>query len=212
MIELDDARPAAASRADVVAAAFDHSPLGMCVTQADVVVLCNRELGRMLGCEPLQIIGATLAALHPSAGEFERLGQLAHEHLRRTGTYADECILRRGCGALFWCQVVVRAVDRVHPRMQAVWTFHDLSARRPLVGHLTGREREVAARLVAGGTAKQIAQLIGISPRTVEGYRGRLMKKLGVSNQGQLVARLMGGASPVREPGAACQPGQPPSR
>lgn len=55
---------------------------------------------------------------------------------------------------------------------------------------LTQRESDIAHRLVAGGTSKEIGRDVGISPRTVEGYRARLMRKLGVANQRQLVARL----------------------
>lgn len=56
---------------------------------------------------------------------------------------------------------------------------------------LTTREREIARHLIAGGTSKEIARSIGISPRTVEGHRGRLMRKLGVANQRLLIARLV---------------------
>jgi PAS domain S-box-containing protein len=187
VIDLDDAR---------LATAFEHSPLGMCVTEGEVIVLGNRELAWMMGCEPEQLAGATLSQFHPSPQEYQRIEQAAQAELRGSGCHAGERILRRRDGGLFWCQVVVRAVDRGDPRRQAVWSFYDLSALRPVVRHLTGREREIAARLVTGGTSKQIAQLVGISPRTVEGYRGRLMKKLGASNQGQLVARLAGVLAP----------------
>jgi DNA-binding CsgD family transcriptional regulator len=56
---------------------------------------------------------------------------------------------------------------------------------------LTVREREIARQLVAGGTSKEIGRDVGISPRTVEGHRARLMRKLGVANQRQLIARLV---------------------
>ena len=54
------------------------------------------------------------------------------------------------------------------------------------------REREIARQLMTGSTSKQIARVLGISPRTVEAHRARLMKKLGASNHGELVARLIG--------------------
>jgi FixJ family two-component response regulator/PAS domain-containing protein len=53
---------------------------------------------------------------------------------------------------------------------------------------LTGREFEIAQGLVAGGTNKTIGQGLGISPRTVESHRGRLMERLGVKNLAELVA------------------------
>jgi DNA-binding CsgD family transcriptional regulator len=59
---------------------------------------------------------------------------------------------------------------------------------------LTLREREVAQQLATGATSKQIARKLGISPRTVEAHRARLMKKFEATTNGELVARLVGGA------------------
>jgi DNA-binding NarL/FixJ family response regulator len=59
------------------------------------------------------------------------------------------------------------------------------AAAKPIVngpgpGVLTEREREIA-RLVAGGLiSKEIAERLGLSPRTVEKERGDIMAKIGV--------------------------------
>lgn len=52
---------------------------------------------------------------------------------------------------------------------------------------LTGREREVLGLLVRGRRTKEIAAELGISAKTVETYRGRLMLKLGIDNLAGLV-------------------------
>jgi RNA polymerase sigma factor (sigma-70 family) len=52
---------------------------------------------------------------------------------------------------------------------------------------LTEREREVLAQAVKGLHAKEIAAVLGISPRTVEVHRTRIMEKLGVRNIAELV-------------------------
>ena len=52
---------------------------------------------------------------------------------------------------------------------------------------LTLREREVMEQAVAGLHAKEIAATLGISPRTVEVHKTRLMAKLGVRNVAELV-------------------------
>ncbi len=57
---------------------------------------------------------------------------------------------------------------------------------------LTPRERDIAAQLVEGKTSKQIGKQLDISPRTVEIYRARLMKKYAASTSLELVQRLMG--------------------
>ena len=47
---------------------------------------------------------------------------------------------------------------------------------------LTGREKQVMDLVAAGFAVKQIAERLGISPRTVEVYKGRLMQKLHARN------------------------------
>ncbi len=52
---------------------------------------------------------------------------------------------------------------------------------------LTRRELEVLSLLVKGNTNRQIAELLGISIRTVETHRANLMDKLGASSRVDLV-------------------------
>lgn len=52
---------------------------------------------------------------------------------------------------------------------------------------LTPREREVMSLLVAGQTSKEVASDMGISVRTVEGHRRRVLSKLNVTSAAQLV-------------------------
>jgi DNA-binding NarL/FixJ family response regulator len=52
---------------------------------------------------------------------------------------------------------------------------------------LSEREREVLRLLAEGLRTKEIAVALGISPKTVETYRSRLMQKLGIDNVSGLV-------------------------
>jgi DNA-binding NarL/FixJ family response regulator len=52
---------------------------------------------------------------------------------------------------------------------------------------LSARERQVLQLVVEGKSSAQIAQQIHLSPKTVETYRSRLMKKLGVADIPALV-------------------------
>lgn len=52
---------------------------------------------------------------------------------------------------------------------------------------LTPREREVLEQAAKGLHAKEIAAALGISPRTVEVHKTRIMEKLGVRNVAELV-------------------------
>jgi len=54
-------------------------------------------------------------------------------------------------------------------------------------GTLSERERDVLRLLAAGQRTKEIAELLGISAKTVETYRSRLMLKLGIDNLPGLV-------------------------
>ena len=53
---------------------------------------------------------------------------------------------------------------------------------------LTSREIEILSYMAKGFSSKQIAQQIGVSPRTVETHRVNIMKKLGTSNGAETVA------------------------
>lgn len=52
---------------------------------------------------------------------------------------------------------------------------------------LSEREREVLRDVARGHTNQQIADRVGISVKTVESYRSRLMKKLGLKDRADLV-------------------------
>ena len=58
---------------------------------------------------------------------------------------------------------------------------------REKLGRLTAREREVLEQAAQGLHAKEIAAALGISPRTVEVHKTRIMEKLGVRNVAELV-------------------------
>jgi two-component system, NarL family, response regulator NreC len=56
---------------------------------------------------------------------------------------------------------------------------------------LTDREREVFQMAAEGKTAAEIAKILSISPRTAELHRGRMMNKLGLRSQTDLVRYAM---------------------
>jgi FixJ family two-component response regulator len=56
---------------------------------------------------------------------------------------------------------------------------------------LTGREREVLDLIVAGRLNKQIADALGISIKTVEVHRARVMEKMGVASLAELVQQVL---------------------
>jgi PAS domain S-box-containing protein len=177
--------------------AFELAPVGMVLSRNRTIVDCNQHLCEMFGASRRQLIGQTFQLLYPSADEYERTGQRIIPILNAKGVYADDRVMKRVDGRFkgetFWCHVTGRAMNREAPHEAGIWTFEDLSARRPVTAELTAREREVAAQLMLGLTSKEIGKVLAISHRTVEIYRAKLMRKYKSSTTADLVHKLMAG-------------------
>ena len=174
--------------------AFDMAPVGLVLSRNRTMVDCNRHVCEMFGASREVLIGQSFQILYPSADEYERLGAHMEPILNAKGHYADNRIMKRANGEVFWCHVSGRALNRADPHASGIWSFEDLSAQRPVRAELTGREREVAARLLEGLTSKEIGRTLEISHRTVEIYRARLMRKYNASTAADLVQKLLVGS------------------
>ena len=173
--------------------AFDMAPVGLVLSRNRTMVVCNRHVCEMFGASREVLIGQSFQILYPSADEYERLGAHMEPILNAKGHYADNRIMKRANGEVFWCHVSGRALNRDAPHESGIWSFEDLSSQRPVKAELTGREREVAARLLEGLTSKEIGRALEISHRTVEIYRARLMRKYNASTAADLVHKLLAG-------------------
>ena len=171
--------------------AFEMAPVGLVLSRHRAMVDCNRHVCEMFGASREVLVGQSFQVLYPSAQEYERLGAHMAPILNTKGYYSDNRIMKRANGELFWCHVTGRALERDNPHAAGIWSFEDLSAQRPVKADLTGREREVAARLLEGLTSKEIGKALNISHRTVEIYRARLMRKYGASTAADLVHKLV---------------------
>ena len=52
---------------------------------------------------------------------------------------------------------------------------------------LTERQQEVLALLVKGNTMREVAAIMKITPRTVAFHKYRIMEKLGISSNAELI-------------------------
>jgi PAS domain S-box-containing protein len=172
--------------------AFHLAPVGLVLSRERIIDDCNGQVCAIFGAERDALIGKSFEVLYPSTAEFERIGERIAALMQAQGSYADDRIMRRANGDLFWCHVTGRSLDLSAPHAAGVWTFEDLSATRRVAIELTPREREIAAQLVTGKTSKQIGRALTISPRTVEIYRARLMRKYESGNATELLQRLLG--------------------
>ena len=179
--------------------AFDLAPIGLVLSRHRQIVDCNQQLLTMFNAERDALVGHSFELLYPTHDEFERTGARITASLDVRGWYADERVMRRvggpargqAKGELFWCHVSGRALDPDEPHAAGIWSFEDLSSRRRVGVELTPREREIAASLIEGLTSKLIGKRLGISPRTVDVYRARLMKKHLAGTTAELVQKLL---------------------
>ena len=88
--------------------------------------------------------------------------------------------------------VVARVRDAMH-------AFERLGGEGGLLGtdfpgneRLTAREREVLGRIAEGASNKEAGRALGISPRTIEVHRARIMEKLGAKNAADLMRIVLG--------------------
>ncbi len=177
--------------------AFDLAPVGLVLSRNRSMMDCNQHVCEMFGATREQLAGQSFMILYPSVDEYERIGARMLPILNAKGVYSDDRIMKRvdgrSKGETFWCHVTGRALNRSAPHEAGIWTFEDLSERRPVTAELTAREREVAAHLMDGMTSKEIGRALSISHRTVEIYRARLMRKYKAATTAELVHRLLAG-------------------
>lgn len=171
---------------------FQQAPVGMCISQHRIIHGCNDALARMFGYQKEDLVGKSFLVLYPTPDEFERTGARIVPIMNARGHYSDERIMKRANRELFWCHVSGRSLVHNDPHAAGIWTFDDLSEKRPVTAELTPREREISALLVEGKTSKLIARQVGLSPRTVEMHRAKLMRKFSAATSSELVHRLLG--------------------
>lgn len=82
----------------------------------------------------------------------------------------------------------VEAIEAAFQREdERLSTGREETRRSQAVAALSARERSVAALLVLGIHNREVGKKLGISPRTVEVHKARIMNKLGVRNIAELI-------------------------
>jgi DNA-binding NarL/FixJ family response regulator len=109
------------------------------------------------------------------------------EHIYRAieagacGFLLKESAGREVAGAVRAVQAGVRYLSRRIPATAVDDYIGKRNATSPLES-LSEREREILQLVVEGGSSAQIAQMLSLSPKTVETYRSRLMQKLEIGD------------------------------
>ena len=117
-------------------------------------------------------------------------GPAAGDHDDRARRRA-EAVMAMKLGAVdfvekpFAAATLVRSIrDALATCRPASTATHEIDGR---LARLTGRERDVLEQLVVGRSNKEIALALGISPRTVEIHRARVMEKMQAQSLSHLV-------------------------
>jgi DNA-binding NarL/FixJ family response regulator len=150
------------------------------------VVLINASMPGMRNFDVVRAMrrkgmraGIVVIARHSTPeDEFLALESGADGYLSRTA----------GSGELLDALRSVRARRRsTHPAGRTLDGSADGSDGLRLLERLSRREHEVLRLVVEGKPSAEIARMLHLSPKTVETYRSRLMRKLGVSGLPALV-------------------------
>ena len=78
-------------------------------------------------------------------------------------------------GKVFITEKIAKELENVH------------HARRDPIRKLSARQREVLQLIAEGKSAKEVAEILCISPRTVEFHKYKIMEELGMSSSAELV-------------------------
>lgn len=171
--------------------AFQNAPIGIVISEQRVIRACNREFARMFGYDPSALEGQSFRILYSSDSDFERVRDVGLNDLRSGRPFSAERLMQRKDGALFWCRVRATTLQPENPLAETVLSFAELDFPGTGVS-MSQRERQVIVGLSSGKTSKEIARALGLSPRTVDDVRTRLLRKFNVNNTIELLTRVVG--------------------
>lgn len=141
----------------------------------------------MLGYTKNDLIGRSFRMLYATDEEFDRICDIGLKSLMDTGSYFDERVLQHHDGFGVWVHFRARALNPGDPRQRSVLSYSPIDRPTPRRS-LSARERDVIAHMSEGLTSKEIAQSLGLSPRTIEDVRSRLARRFGVRRSKDVLA------------------------
>jgi PAS domain S-box-containing protein len=179
-------RPAAPSLAQFTLA---EMPVPMVYATFRIIRDCNAEFAALFGFRREDLVDQSFSRLYPKLADFVRIGDMWRSHLTGETVYYDERIMVGAEGRRFWCRVHGRSRNQTDPFAEALYCFEPMS--RPVTTAtmtLTDRQRQVLTLVAQGKTNAAIAEEIGLSQRTIESHRLRLMRATGVRNSAELIS------------------------
>ena len=164
-------------------------PVPMVYATYRIIRDCNVEFAHTFGYERDELIDQSFSKLYPKLRDFVRTGEMWRSNFAGGRIYYDERLMRRRDGASFWCRVRGRSGNQTDPFAEALYCFEPMNrSAAENTGLLSDRQKQVLTLVSQGKTNAQIAQEIGLSKRTIEAHRARLMRAYSLRNAAELIA------------------------
>ncbi len=171
--------------------AFRESPAPQIITQNRTILRCNKAFATLFGYQVQDLEGELILKLYPSSADYYQIGERCLRALSTMTTYEDERFMQHSDRQIFWARARGVTLTPEEPFSLMIWSFERIHHNQTKTADLTRREQEISGYIVNGLTCKETAQVLGISHRTVEVHRARLMKKLGAKNTAELVSKIV---------------------
>jgi len=171
--------------------AFRESPSPLIMTEHRRILRCNKAFASLFGYSVEELTGELILKLYPCSADYYEIGERCLNALRHNTAYEDERFMQHRSKEIFWARARGVTLTPQDPFSLMIWNFDRIQHRPNKTASLTPREQEIAGFIVNGLTCKETASELGISHRTVEVHRGRLMRKLNAKNTAELVSRII---------------------
>jgi PAS domain S-box-containing protein len=172
---------------DLLRTVFESAPRGMLITDlAGNITRVNHSFAVMLGYSAPELQGSNTASIteeeNPAALVDELLTH-GWEEVPRNRRY------RAKSGAIVWTRetTALRPDASGEARFVLTQVERTIDADSDPLAPLSRREREVLKGVLAGRTSREIAAGLAIAPASVDTYRSRIMRKLGIRDLPGLV-------------------------
>lgn len=175
----------------LVTMAFENAPCAIVLTRNRRVMECNSAFCQLFGYEKDELLGQLTYMLYPSYEDYVKIGKLRYKDLLQEHRCIDERFMKKKVGEVFWCRAQGNTLTLDSPFDLAVWTFTKIGVKQEKSNNLSIRELEVSGYIANGYTCKEVARVLGISYRTVEAHRAKIMGKLGCRNTAELVSKII---------------------
>ncbi len=171
--------------------AFEESPAAQIITNDRRILRCNKSFASLFGYTVAELESQLILKLYPTSADYHQIGERCLNALQDSTSYEDERFMQHKSGQIFWARARGVTLTPDQPFKLMVWSFDRIRHNETKTTELTPREQEISGFIVNGLTCKETAAALGISHRTVEVHRARVMKKLGAKNTAELVSKIV---------------------